>query len=272
MKTPMPKAALIFLLLCGLAGSAFADGNIVTCSSSTAVLNRYVFRGYEISSNSIVVQPSITMSYNSFSATLWGNIDSSEHATQYFIPGRPGESNFNETDFTLAYTHNIEKFSITGGYAYYAMDYSILGDTEEVLMAVSYNVFTKPTLSVYRDIAEFPGTYLNFSLSHSMKFHQDTTFDLGASVGYCIGDGNWCRTYQPSTGSYDGERYKGFHDGMLKLGLTIPLTEKMSIQPLVQYWFPLSSGAGRSINGVSYNPSGKLDETFVAGVNVNYSF
>lgn len=273
MKTLL-KSTLIFLLLCSFAGSVFADGNAITFSSSTAVLNRYVFRGYEISSNSIVIQPSITMSYDSFSATLWGNIDSNENATQYFIPDRPGESSFNETDFTLTYTHNIEKLSITGGYSYYAMDYSILGDTEELFMAVSYNIFTKPTLYVYRDIAEFPGEYLNLSLSHSKLFckSRNITLDVGASAGYCTGNGNWCRTYQPLTGSYDGERYEGLHDGMLKLGLTIPLTEKMSIQPLVQYWFPLSSKARRSINGVSYNPSGKLDETFVAGVNVNYSF
>ena len=273
MKTLL-KATLIFLFLCVLAGSVFADGNALTCASSTAVLNRYVFRGYEISSNSIVIQPSLTFSYDGFAATLWENLDSSEHATQYFIPDKPGEASFNETDFILAYTRSIGRFSLAGGYAYYAMEYSIPGDTEELFISATCNVLAKPTLSIYRDIAEFPGTYLNLSLSHSKPVckSRGITLDAAASAGYCAGDGNWCRTYQPSTGSYDGEAYEAWHDGMLKLGLTIPLTAKLSIQPLVQYWFPLSSGAGRIINGVPYNPSGKIDETFVAGVNVNYSF
>ncbi len=273
MKT-FPKAIFISLLLCSLLGISFAGGNALTFSSSTAVLNKYVFRGYEISSNSIVAQPSLTFSYDGFAATLWENLDSSEHATQYFIPDKPGEASFNETDFILAYTRSIGRFSLAGGYAYYAMEYSIPGDTEEVFVSTAYNIFTKPTLSIYRDIAEFPGTYLNLSMSHSKPVCKSSgiTLDAGASAGYCAGDGNWCRTYQQSTSSYDGEMYEGFHDGMLKLGLTIPLTAKLSIQPLVQYWFPLSSNAGRSINGVPYNPSGKIDETFVAGVNVNYSF
>ena len=189
MKTLL-KATLIFLFLCVLAGSVFADGNALTCASSTAVLNRYVFRGYEISSNSIVIQPSLTFSYDGFAATLWENLDSSEHATQYFIPDKPGEARFNETDFILAYTRSIGRFSLAGGYAYYAMEYSIPGDTEELFISATCNVLAKPTLSIYRDIAEFPGTYLNLSLSHSKPVckSRGITLDAAASAGYCAGD------------------------------------------------------------------------------------
>lgn len=66
----------------------------VTGSVSAGVYNRYIFRGYELSSKSIVIQPSITVSYKGFSAIYWGNIDSDEHPTQSFIPDREGKKSF----------------------------------------------------------------------------------------------------------------------------------------------------------------------------------
>src|SRR5208283_2955535 len=56
----------------------------VTGSAAMSVLNHYIFRGYELSSKSVVLQPSLTLNYSGFSANLWSNIDSSEHATQNF--------------------------------------------------------------------------------------------------------------------------------------------------------------------------------------------
>lgn len=37
-------------------------------------------------------------------------------------------------------------------------------------------------------------------------------------------------------------------------------------------WFPLSSKAKRTVDGSPYNPNGKLDDTFVSGINVTFSF
>ncbi|KJU87785.1 hypothetical protein MBAV_000022 [Candidatus Magnetobacterium bavaricum] len=59
---------------------------------------------------------------------------------------------------------------------------------------------------------------------------------------------------------------------MLSAGLTIPLAKGLQLQPLVQFWYPLSSKAHRSINGVSYNPNGRLDSTVVYGLNLIYTF
>jgi hypothetical protein len=91
----------------------------VTGSVSAGVYNRYIFRGYELSSGSVVVQPSVTLSYKGFSVNYWGNIDTNERATQSFVPDRPGRKSFNESDLTLSYTYTIDKLSLTGGYIYY---------------------------------------------------------------------------------------------------------------------------------------------------------
>jgi hypothetical protein len=98
----------------------------VTGNVTLGVFNKYVFRGYELSRNSFVVQPAVTASYKGFSVTYWGNVDSSAHDTQSYLPSasdKDGRKWFNETDLTLSYTRAIDKLSLTGGYIYYNPKY-----------------------------------------------------------------------------------------------------------------------------------------------------
>lgn len=267
------KVLVLAMVLVGVSISSLYGEDKVTGSASLGVFNRYIFRGYEIGSHSIVVQPSLGISYKGFSATLWGNIDGDEHRTQSFVPDKEGGSSFNETDLTLSYTYAIDKLSLTAGYVYYAMKYNNPpGDTEELFVSASYDVITKPTLTVYRDIQSYPCTYFNLSLSHSVPVYKDITLDLGASAGYFVGSDNYWKTYESSTGAYTGSKYQGFHDGMVKAGFTIPIAKNVSIQPMVQYWFPLSNKAKKVVDGNSYNPNGKLDDTLVTGINFTLSF
>lgn len=254
---------LVMFLAVGFSISSLYAEDKVTGSASVSVFNRYIFRGYELSSKSIVVQPAASISYKGFSAGFWGNIDNNEHITQSFAgsPNRLGEKSFNEVDLTISYTYNIEKLALTGGYIYYSIKYA--PETEELFLSASYDVITKPTLTIYRDITSFPGTYINLSLSHSEKIYKDITLDLGASAGYFSGDDDAFRTEGGT-----GKKYRAFHDGMVKAGFTIPVAKNLSVQPVAQYWFPLSSKAKRH----GYNPNGHLDDTFVSGINMTFSF
>jgi hypothetical protein len=242
------------------AANVYAEDK-VTGSASVGVFNRYVFRGYELSSNSIVIQPAISISYKGFSAGFWGNIDSNQTPTQSFVPDKEGRKSFNEVDFTISYTYNIEKLALTGGYIYYSTKFA--PETEELFLSVSYDILTKPTLTIYRDITSFPGTYINLALSHSEKIYKDITLDLGASAGYFSGDDEYFKTKGGT-----GKKYRDFHDGMIKAGFTIPVAKNFSIQPVAQYWFPLSDKAKRE----GYNPNGHIDNTFVSGINMTLSF
>lgn len=246
----------------------------VTGSASVGIYNKYIFRGYELSSGSAVIQPQLSVSYYGFTATAWGNIDTRQKPTQSFTPaGAEGEGHrsWNETDLTLSYTFNpIDKLSLTGGYIYYGTKYT--RETDELFLSATYDVITKPTLAVYQDIRSYPGTYINLSFSHSLPVFKiagnDATVDLGASFGYFVGEGHYWTTS-------DGSKYHGFHDGMLKAGMTLPVTKSFSIQPTVQYWFPLSSKAKRediTMPNNSYNPNGKLDNNVVAGVGFTLNF
>jgi len=242
----------------------------VTGTGSIGAFSQYIFRGYEYSKSSMVIQPSLSASYKGFTASFWGNIDTDEHATQNFVPDRPGRKSFNETDLTLSYTYALDKWNFTGGYIYYDTKYA--PETEEFFLTVAYDIIGKPTFTVFRDFTAYPGWYFNFSLSHSFAIYKDITLDLGASAGYELGTGGYWDTYQASTGSYAGSKYSGFHDGMVKVGFTIPVTKKFTIQPVGQYWFPLSSEAKRKTDGNSYNPSGYLRNRLVGGVSFSYNF
>lgn len=245
----------------------------VAGSMTLGIFNKYVFRGYELSRHSVVIQPSVSVSYKGFSVTFWGNVDSNAHDTHSYFPSafdKEGEKWFNETDLTLSYTKAFDKFSLTGGYIYYNTKYA--EETEEFFLGGTLNVISKPTLTVYQDVSSYPGTYLNLSFSHSIPVYKDVTLDLGATAGYMIGQGHYWKTFERSTGAYTGSKYKALHDGMAKAGFTIPITKALSFQPVAQYWFPLSGDAKRKIGSASYNPNGYLGTAFVGGANFVYSF
>jgi hypothetical protein len=235
-----------------------APAPAVTGSASLGVYNQYIFRGYEIGQSGLVAQPSLTASYKGFSATFWGNMDTNQRSTRsadFSAESKAFKKGWNETDLTLSYTYAINKLSLTGGYIYYGTKYA--DETEELFATIAYDIISKPSLPVYKEI----------------------TLDLGASFGYYIGASDYWRTFDTSTGTYTGTMYKGLHDGMVKVGLTIPATKAFSIQPSIQYWFPLSSNAGKEYETVpnmdikdSYNPNGPVKNTLVYGVGFTYSF
>lgn len=261
------------------AAAAAPAGPAVTGSAAMSVLSHYVFRGYELSKSSVVFQPSLTINYAGFSANLWSNIDSSEHATQNFTPVTTsrGHNNYDETDLTLSYTYNIDKLALTGGFIYYGTQYA--PETEEIFISGTYDMIAHPTLAIYSDINHYPGTYFNLSFSQSIPVikmaNGDATVDLGAGFGYEAGSSSFWNTYVANQG-FVGSKYSAFHDGNVKVGFTIPVTKLFSVQPVAQYWFPLSGDASKTVTDLTgthgFNPNGNLTDVFVGGVNLTFSF
>ncbi|MBF0505598.1 MAG: hypothetical protein HQL09_02080 [Nitrospirae bacterium] len=263
----------------------------VTGSVGLGVFNKYIFRGYELSNNSAVIQPTATINYKGFSANVWGNIDTNQHATNNFNPGNfsgsgtnpnIGKTSFNETDLTLSYTYNIDKLALTGGYVYYGTHYA--DETQELFVSGTYDMIAHPTLAVYRDIDRYPGTYINLSFSQSLPVYKlsngDVTLDLSAGFGYEAGSSNFWNTYRAGDAARGlgntGGKYSAFHDGNVKAGFTIPVTKIFSVQPVAQYWFPLSGDASQvitdSTGSHALNPNGQLREIFVYGLNATLNF
>ena len=264
------RKALLLALSFGPAGLLSAGDQSISGSASLGIFNRYIFRGYRIGRDSAVVQPALSVSCGGISVSFWGNIDIKEKATVCFVPDRPGQKSLNETDLIVNYAHDLGRLGLIAGFIYYGTKYTT--ETQELYAGVSYNVFGKPTLTVYRDISAFPGTYILFSASQSLPLGKRITLDLGASAAYFSGSGEYWRTYLPSAGSYVGEKYRAFHDGMAKIGLTFPLGKRLGLQAAVQYFFPLSATAGRVIQGHSYNVNGYLTSLLVFGTALNFGF
>jgi hypothetical protein len=241
-------------------------GESPSAAADIGMFSKYVWRGFELSEDSLVIQPSATVEYKGFSVNLWGNLDTDNKVTE--------ESEFNETDLTVAYDTSVGDFDIGVGYIYYALDGA--SDPEEIYGSVcAAAIPLAPTLTVYRDITEFIGWYLNLGVSHSLEFKNGMTLDMGGSVGYYYSDddafvevdkvgGVWVNTT---------DKYRAFHDGQLSVSLTIPIDKYFSLTPTVAYSFPLSGDSDDLITsyneGLGYSSD---SDYFFGGITLSMAF
>jgi len=173
-----------------------ADASKPTAAIDLGIFSQYIWRGLELSHNSVVIEPSVTLGYEGFSFNMWGNLD-----TDLKTRGSNAHtSKYTETDLTLSYAKALGPVKLTGGYIYYALggtppagsqdiNASTL-DSQEVFASVGIDTILSPTLSVYREIAHSPAWYVNFGISHSQPIIDKITLDLGASAGYYYSDNN----------------------------------------------------------------------------------
>jgi hypothetical protein len=191
-----------------------------------------------------VIQPSVTVEYKGFSMNLWGNLDTDNEVTE--------QSEFNETDLTIAYDTSIGDFDIGVGYIYYALEGA--NDPEEIYASIcAAAIPLSPTLTVYRDITEFIGWYANLGLSHSFEFDNGMTLDMGGSVGYYYSDDDAFVEVDKVGGVWVSttDKYRDFHDANISVSLSIPLNNYFTLTPTIAYSLPLSDNADDLIT--SYN-------------------
>ncbi len=248
-------AGVCFSLLSGVALAA--EENKPTANLTMGAYSQYIWRGFELSKDSVVIQPSMTVAYKGFSANVWGNLDTDP----YSFDGEES-SNWNETDMTLAYGWEMGPVAMTAGYIYYSLDG--VDDTQEVYVGATLNTLLKPTLTVYRDFDFYPGWYTTLGVSHSIPVTDNITLDLAGVVSYLAAD------EATSYSDADGGSYSNFHDGVLSLGLTIPVAQYFTITPKLSYTFALSGDAQDIMKGFSKN--GDDDNFIYGGVAVSMAF
>ena len=203
---------------------------------SADFLSQYVWRGYALSNNSLVVQPSMTVSYKGFSANVWGNFDTDENDEF----GPHGHANWNETDLTLSYSFKIYKvLSATMGGIYYALDN--VDDSFEVFGGLSADLpWLTAKFTVYREVFHYPGWWFHFDISRSFPLPwYETSLDLGAGLICQVSN---------DAGAYpdpDDPRhaYAGSHAGYISATLNIPVHKYITVSPKFGYWFPLGNKA-----------------------------
>lgn len=235
--------------------TAWAEEDKPTASADVGVFNQYIWRGYELSDDSIVIQPSTTIGYKNMNLSLWGNVDS---ALDDSDPTTTNKSAWNETDFTLTYGTSYGMLDMELGYIYYGLDG--LDDTQEIYVSFGTDILLSPVLTIYKDIGTLPGWYFSLGLSHSMDLSKGFTLDLAASMGYYISeDDDFVEVdsnLNPTT-----NKYKGLHDGMISASTTFPMGQYITLTPMVAYSFPLSKKADYLIQSTSFDD----DSNFLYG-------
>lgn len=263
------KKTILSLCAATLIASGFFSGNVYaeeekpTGDVTVGVFSQYIWRGQELSQDSIVIQPSMTIGYKGFSVNLWGNLDS-----EYFADE---SSNWNETDLTLQYSKTIGNFGLSAGYIYYSLDG--LDDSQEVFMGVSYNTLITPTLKIYREFAHYPSWYLTASVSHAFTLNEQATLNLGGQISYLLSDDDSaypqadynCKEY----GVCDDE-FSNFHDGMISATLPYKFSKYFTLTPQLYWVFPLSSDASDEMEWRSVDDD--KDNFVYGGLSLSFTF
>ncbi|MGC8735258.1 MAG: hypothetical protein ACP5SG_00510 [Dissulfurimicrobium sp.] len=91
----------LFFLMCALAAGAEEGGPAATQAGqsgqveerptvnlSVALMSQYIWRGQELSHDSMVIEPSMTIGYKGFTYNMWGNMDTDRHADSSKLNGQ----------------------------------------------------------------------------------------------------------------------------------------------------------------------------------------
>lgn len=239
--------ALSFLSAAGIP-AAMAEDEAPSADASIGFYSKYIWRGFELSDDSMVIQPSLTTSYKGFSANLWANLDTDLYGTD--------THKWNETDFTLSYDGAYEKLGYGAGWIYYALDGT--DDTQEFYGTLSYDVLLAPSFTIYYDTDSFAGAwYANLGFSHTFMIAEKYGLDLGLSFGYLDNNAG----------------YSEFHDGNLSASMSFPINEYLAITPEIYWSFPLSGTAGDYITAANTDLGFTNDDNYVyGGVSASFSF
>jgi hypothetical protein len=254
-----------FMLFFGPA-NLWAEEESPSASADVAILSKYVWRGQELSRGSIVIQPSMTVSYLGFSGNIWGNLDTDKYVES-------GEDHkWNETDFTLSYGKGFGMLSVEGGYIYYALDG--VDDTQEIFMSLGLDTLLTPSFTVYKDIDNARSWYFLLGISHALEITEKVSLELSGSISYLLSDD---KDAYPEIDNYvsTGDEFENFHDGVISASLPITVTKYMTLTPTVSYTFPLSDDASDEMEWRSAGFRAKTDgdENFIyGGVIVSMAF
>jgi hypothetical protein len=216
----------------------------VTGEVDLSVLSAYIWRGYEQTRNSVVIEPAATLSYKGFSVNVWGNLDTK--------PYSPVDNNYSskytETDYTLSYSKKFGILQVTPGYIYYALGAPNAGavapqDSQEVFLSLGLDTILSPTLAVYKEIDHYHQWYFLLGLSHTFELSKKVGLKLAASASYLLSTDETTYAKYDSDSNATNDKFNNFHDGTFTVCLPIALTKSLTVTPTASYVFPLSDDA-----------------------------
>lgn len=246
--------------LAGLGGTSVQAGSLGEVVSmfdyelTLDYYSHYVWRGQLLNESSF--QPGFSAAYGGVTAAFWGQYDLTDDTGHQW--------QFTEVDWSVDYTTaipGVEWASVSVGMIYYNFATTAAADTTELYWGFSFDSPLSPYVTVYHDLDEIQGMYVNTGVSHAW----DEVFtlgqipvglELGASLGWADGDYN---------NGYWGVADDGLNDFTLSLAMPMEWGQ-WSVTPSLN-WTALVDNKIRDTNAFSDS-----DNYFYAGVSFARSF
>jgi len=249
----------------------------VTGEVAASILSAYIWRGQEMTRDSVVIEPSITANYKGFTAALWGNLDTNP----YSAGDAKHSSNWTETDFILSYAREFGIVKAGAGYIYYGLagmtsNGTDLLDAQELFISLGLNTILAPTLTIYREIDHYHQWYATLAVSHTFSLHEKVGLKLAGSVSYLKSEDETTYPKFNSDSIATADKFNNFHDGVVSVSLPVAVAGSLTVAPTVSYVFPLSDDAkyemrARGLKGTS-NPSDRDSSYVYGGVTLSLTF
>jgi uncharacterized protein (TIGR02001 family) len=234
----------------------------IAFSLTSDFYSKYIWRG-QLINDDFVFQPSISAGYKGFTANVWGNVDLTDYHNN------SGE--FTEYDLTLDYRNKFSEDSKVGysvGVIHYHFPSASATDTIEFYWGFNFDVPLKPAVKIYHGLGNENGTYVNFSLGHTLEniatFSKDCYCDL--QLGTSLGWSN--STYNKDYWGVDESR---LNDLAFTIGLPICFANGWAVKPSLNY-VTLVDGAIRKSDAFATSDSTRDSDYFFTGVSISKSF
>jgi hypothetical protein len=193
MKSNVLAAGLLLMLF---ASMAIAEDDL-SFEITSDFFGKYVWRG-QLLNDDPVYQPGVSITKGKMTFGFWGNLDLTN------INDRSGD--FSELDYYFDFSDDfpgLKGVSYSVGVIYYdfpgagAMG-SRIPDTTELYWGLQFDLPLSPSITVYHDLDEAEGTYVNLGFGHSIEEIAklgDTPVGMEISAGLGWASGSYNKYY-----------------------------------------------------------------------------
>jgi hypothetical protein len=250
-----------------------------TASLGVDLFSQYIWRGFALSRNSVVFQPSLTVGYKGFSANVWGNFDTSQ-SNPFVSTSR--QAKWNETDFTFGYSRDlytgtaIKSISANLGVIYYALDSvnNPQGDSFEIYYGLAADVnWFKLAVTANQEVLHYPGWWLTlgisrvFELPFKIQDNSNVSLEVGHNFIFLFSRD---QTGYPNPDSSDpNEAFSGPLAGQLYATLNVPVHKYVTIAPKIGFWYAAGGASTPLLGGSSWDSQ---HNHVYGGVNVTFAY
>ena len=230
----------------GLFGIKDLSGSIELAYNS-----KYVWRGLALAQES-VFQPSVSLSYRELTGSIWGNMD--------FTDENENSGEFNEIDYSMDYSGSWERIGYSFGVIHYRFPNTDFEATTEFYAGVSGDVLLSPSLTLYQDVDQSEGLYLQLGIGHSFEdvYSFSETVKMSVDLSGTLGYGS-----TKHNEAYYGHDEAELTDATMQVALPVTLGHGLTLSPSINY-STLISDEIREVNSE--------DDNLWAGVALTWEF